>query len=52
MRQERRTNVILLKTGWDTVNIGDIGHTPGTLRVLEDKLPDARVIAWIRIHPS
>lgn len=38
---------ILLKTGWDTVNIGDIGHTPGTLRVLEEKLPDVRIIAWM-----
>lgn len=38
---------ILLRTGWDTLNIGDIGHTPGTLRVFEDNLPDMRVIAWM-----
>lgn len=39
--------VILLRTGWDTINIGDIGHTPGTLRVLEQHLPNVRVVAWI-----
>ncbi len=42
---------ILLVTGWQTINIGDIGHTCGTLRVLEDYLPDVRVIAWMHaIH--
>ncbi len=34
---------ILLLSAWDTVNIGDIGHTPGTLRVLEQYLPGATV---------
>ena len=37
---------ILLKSAWDTINIGDIGHTPGTLRILEEHLPDVRVIVW------
>jgi polysaccharide pyruvyl transferase WcaK-like protein len=37
---------ILLQSAWDTVNIGDIGHTPGTLRVLEQHLPDVHVILW------
>jgi len=37
---------IVLRTGWDTVNIGDIGHTPGTLRVLEQHLPDVDVVVW------
>jgi len=41
------TPTILLKTGWDTGNIGDIGITPGTLAVLEHHLPDVRVIAWM-----
>lgn len=38
---------ILLKSGWDTVNIGDIGHTPGTLRILEQYLPEAHVALWL-----
>ncbi|HSJ00845.1 MAG TPA: polysaccharide pyruvyl transferase family protein [Verrucomicrobium sp.] len=37
---------VLLKSAWDTVNIGDIGHTPGTLRILEQHLPEAHVILW------
>src|SRR6266481_1920057 len=41
-----KLKTILLQSAWDTVNIGDIGHTPGTLRILEQHLPDVRVIVW------
>lgn len=37
---------VLLQCGWAVKNIGDIGHTPGTLRFLEQYLPDAKVILW------
>lgn len=37
---------IVLQSAWDTVNIGDIGHTPGTLRLLEQHLPTAEVTLW------
>jgi polysaccharide pyruvyl transferase WcaK-like protein len=37
---------IVLQSAWDTVNIGDIGHTPGTLRVLEEYLPDVKIMLW------
>jgi polysaccharide pyruvyl transferase WcaK-like protein len=37
---------VLLHSGWATKNIGDIGHTPGTLRFLEQYLPEAKVILW------
>ncbi|HEX8912988.1 MAG TPA: polysaccharide pyruvyl transferase family protein [Humisphaera sp.] len=37
---------ILLKSGWQTVNIGDIGHTPGMLQLLADLLPQADVTLW------
>lgn len=37
---------VLLQCGWAVKNIGDIGHTPGTLRFLEQYLPAARVILW------
>jgi polysaccharide pyruvyl transferase WcaK-like protein len=43
---KRKTPVILVVSGWQDVNIGDIGHTPGLLRVLKEFLPDARVILW------
>ena len=41
-----KPKTILLQSAWDTVNIGDIGHTPGTLRVIEQHLPDVRVVLW------
>lgn len=37
---------VLLHCGWATKNIGDIGHTPGTLRFLEQYIPQAKVILW------
>ncbi|MCF2446724.1 polysaccharide pyruvyl transferase family protein [Dyadobacter sp. CY345] len=39
---------ILLVSGWQDVNIGDIGHTPGLLHVLETYIPDAKIILWKR----
>ena len=41
-----RPKTILLQSAWDTVNIGDIGHTPGTLRVIEEHLPEVKVVLW------
>src|SRR4051812_18659817 len=43
---ERRRKIILLHSAWDTINIGDIGHTPGTLRIIEQHLPGVHVILW------
>ncbi len=37
---------ILLRSSWQTVNIGDIAHTPGVLRILETHLPDVKVTLW------
>ena len=37
---------ILLRSSWQTVNIGDIGHTPGVLALLEKHLPEAEVTLW------
>ncbi|MEZ5299985.1 MAG: hypothetical protein R3F11_04860 [Verrucomicrobiales bacterium] len=34
---------VLLRSPWQTVNIGDIGHTPGVLALLEKHLPEAEV---------
>lgn len=42
----RRPPRILVRSSWQTVNIGDIGHTPGLLRLLEDHLPEAEVRLW------
>ncbi|WAC20284.1 polysaccharide pyruvyl transferase family protein [Luteolibacter sp. SL250] len=37
---------VLLHSAWATKNIGDIGHTPGTLAAIEKYLPEAKVILW------
>ncbi len=37
---------ILLRSSWQTVNIGDIAHTPGALALLEKHIPDAEVRLW------
>lgn len=37
---------IVVRSSWQTVNIGDIAHTPGLLRLLETHLPDVPVTLW------
>lgn len=37
---------ILLRSSWQTVNIGDIAHTPGVLAIIEEHLPQAEVMLW------
>lgn len=44
-RQEPK-RTILLRSSWQTVNIGDIAHTPGVLRLLEQHLPGTTVVLW------
>ncbi len=41
-----RPHRILLRSSWQTVNIGDIAHTPGMLALLEQHLPDAEITLW------
>ncbi len=41
-----RPKRILLRSSWQTVNIGDIAHTPGVLKLLETYLPDAEITLW------
>jgi len=37
---------ILLRSSWQTVNIGDIAHTPGVIQLLTEHLPEAEVTLW------
>ncbi|WP_316811700.1 polysaccharide pyruvyl transferase family protein [Pedobacter heparinus] len=37
---------ILLRSSWQTVNIGDIGHTFGIMELFNTYLPDAEVTLW------
>ena len=43
---ESRPRRILLRSSWQTVNIGDIAHTPGVLALLEKHLPEVEVRLW------
>lgn len=38
--------LILLRSSWQSINIGDIAHTPGLLSVFNQYLPEARVVLW------
>lgn len=44
----KKKSTILVVSGWQDVNIGDIAHTPGLLHVLETFLPKATIILWKR----
>lgn len=37
---------ILVVSGWQDVNIGDIAHTPGLLNILQTFFPDTELILW------
>src|SRR5262249_9174098 len=37
---------IVLRSSWQTVNIGDVAHTPGVLALLEKYMPDVEVRLW------
>jgi hypothetical protein len=43
---DTRPRRILLRSSWQTVNIGDIAHTPGVLALLEKHLPEVEVWLW------
>lgn len=44
--QQGRAPRIILRSSWQTVNIGDIAHTPGVLALLEKHLPHVEVRLW------
>jgi hypothetical protein len=37
---------LLLRSSWQTVNIGDVAHTPGMLALLEKHFPQQEVWLW------
>jgi len=47
---EKQKPTILIVSGWQDVNIGDIAHTPGLLHILQKNLPDCRLILWKMSH--
>ena len=43
---DKRPPRLLLRSSWQTVNIGDIAHTPGVLALIERHLPGVEVRLW------
>ncbi len=41
---------ILVVSGWQDVNIGDIAHTPGLLHILQTYFPESRITLWKKSH--
>ena len=37
---------LLVRSSWQTINIGDIGHSFGLIALLQAHLPDAEIILW------
>jgi hypothetical protein len=46
LAQPRRPPRVLLRSSWQSVNIGDIGHTPGALALLWKYIADAEITLW------
>lgn len=46
----KKNPVILLRSGWQVENIGDIAHTPGFLALAEKYIPKAEIIFWPYYH--
>lgn len=42
----KKPGTILIVSGWQDINIGDIAHTPGLLNILQTFLPDTELILW------
>lgn len=41
--REQKPRRVLLRSSWQTVNIGDVAHTPGMPALLEAQRPDTEV---------
>jgi polysaccharide pyruvyl transferase WcaK-like protein len=48
----KRLKTILIVSGWQDINIGDIAHTPGLLNVLQTFLPGTELILWKKSQGS
>jgi hypothetical protein len=45
-RAQARRPRILLRSSWQSINIGDVGHTPGALDILAKHFPEAQITLW------
>lgn len=44
----KKAPTFLIVSGWQTVNIGDIAHTPGLLALIDQYYPEANYYLWPR----
>lgn len=42
----KKKPVIIVVSGWQDVNIGDVAHTPGLFAILNKFIPQATIILW------
>ena len=42
-----RGKTVLVVSGWQEINIGDVAQTPGLVQVLKERLPGVDVIVWL-----
>lgn len=45
-KTEQQPNILIV-SGWQNLNVGDIAHTPGLLSALKNEMPDAKFTVWI-----
>ncbi|WP_247235334.1 polysaccharide pyruvyl transferase family protein [Telluribacter sp. SYSU D00476] len=43
---QKANPTLLVVSGWQDVNIGDIAHTPGLLGLLQKRMPASKIILW------
>ena len=48
VKEQKKNPYLLVVSGWQDVNIGDIAHTPGLLHILQTYLPEATITLWKR----
>jgi polysaccharide pyruvyl transferase WcaK-like protein len=46
MSADKFCKSLLLVSGWQTVNIGDIAHTPGMIHLLKTYFPELKITLW------
>lgn len=44
----KKRPVLMVVSGWQDVNIGDIAHTPGLIALLKSRIKGVRIILWKR----
>lgn len=51
-KSRKKPGTILIVSGWQDINIGDIAHTPGLLNILQTFLPGTDLILWKKSRSS